>query len=142
MEVTQPMTTSTTTATGTFRVKSWDEGPWAEAETGPKLTHARVVDTYSGDIEGEGTSEALMCYPDEKVATYAGFERVAGRLGGRAGSFVLEGRGRYEDGVATTSWTVVPGSGTGALAGLRGTGGYTAAHGESEVRYRLDYSFE
>jgi hypothetical protein len=134
--------TTKTSATGTFATTSWDEGPWAEEEGGRKLTHAKVTSAYQGDIEGEGTSQSIMWYADEGRATYAGFERVVGRLGGRAGSFVLEGRGTYANGVATTEWTVVPGSGTGELAGLRGTGGYAAGHGESAVTYRLDYSFD
>jgi hypothetical protein len=136
------MTTSTTSATGTFQAKSWEEAPWAEDERGPKLTHAKVTYAYSGDIEGECTSQSLMCYPEESRATYVGFERVVGRLDGRSGSFVLEARGTFENGAATTTWTVVPGSGTGGLTGLRGTGGYIAGSGESDVPYRLEYSFE
>jgi Protein of unknown function (DUF3224) len=136
------MSTSTSTAAGTFAIKSWDEGPWAEDDSGRKLTHASVTAGYRGDIEGEGSSRSVMYYRDEAHATYAGFERVVGRLGGRSGSFVLQAAGTYEDGAAATSWTVVPGSGTGELAGLRGTGGYVARHGASDVEYRLDYSFE
>jgi len=136
------MTTSTKTATGTFGVRSWDEGPWAEDDGGRKLTHARVTSAYEGDIEGAGTSQSIMWYADEGHATYAGFERVTGRLDGRSGSFVLEGRGTFEGGVAATTWTVVPGSGTGELTGLRGTGGYRAGEGQAAVPYRLDYSFD
>ena len=136
------MTTSTISATGTFRPKSWDEAPWAEDEQGHKLTHAKVTYDYSGDIEGECTSQALMWYPEESRATFAGFERVVGRLADRSGSFVLEARGTFENGAATTTWAVVPGSGTGGLTGLRGTGGYVAGSGESDVRYWLDYAFE
>ena len=136
------MTTSTISATGTFQAKSWDEGPWAEDERGPKLTHAKVTYAYSGDIEGECTSQSLMCYADQSRATFAGFERVVGRLDGRSGSFVLEARGTFENGAATTTWTVVPGSGTGGLSGLRGTGGYVAGSEQSDVPYRLDCSFE
>ena len=49
----------------------------------------------------------------ESSATYVGYERVTGTLGGRSGSFVLQGVGTWEGGVAKTTWTVVPGSGTG-----------------------------
>ena len=76
------------TATGTFTIKAWDEQPWAELEEAPKLTHARVTTTYSGDLEGEGTSGLLMAY-DQADATYAGYERFVGSLDGRPGSFVL-----------------------------------------------------
>ncbi len=135
-------TTTTMHATGTFTIKSWDEQPYAELEGTPKLTHAVVVATYAGDIQGEGTSGTLMFYRDEATATFSGFERVAGTLGGRSGSFVLQGAGSYAGGSATTTWTVVPGSGTGDLTGLRGEGSYVAPSGQMEVAYRLDYAFD
>ena len=135
------MTTTTIHAAGTFNATSWEEKPYAELEGAPKLTHAHVMNSYHGDIEGEGTSDSLMFYGDEGAATYFGFERVAGRLGGRPGSFVLEGAGTWKDGVATTRWSVVPGSGTEELMGLRGEGGF-AAGSEPEVSYSLDYRFE
>ena len=129
-------------ATGVFTPKSWDEGPYAEQEEAPRLTHARVTNAYAGDITGEGTSESLMFYRDERTATYFGFERVVGRVGERSGSFVLQGTGTFEKGAATTTWSVVEGSGTGELKGLRGDGGYVAGAGEVEIRYSLDYDFE
>lgn len=135
------MTTTTVHATGTFKATSWDEKPYAELEGAPKLTHAHVTNSYHGDIEGEGTSDSLMFYGAEGAATYFGFERVVGRLGGRSGSFVLEGTGTWKDGVATTTWSVVPGSGTEQLRGLRGQGGFAAGSG-LEVSYSLDYHFE
>lgn len=138
------MTVETTnaTATGTFEIRSWDEKPYAELEGAPKLTHAHVTAAYAGDIQGEGTFDSVMCYRSDQEATYSGFERVAGSLGGRAGSFVVQSSGTYADATATTAWSVVPGSGTGELAGLRGEGGYAARGGESKVDYRLDYRFE
>jgi Protein of unknown function (DUF3224) len=129
----------TTTATGTFKVSSWDEGPWAEQEGAPKLTLARVTTAYSGDLEGEGTAHSLMLYTCG--AEYFGFERVVGSVGGRTGSFVLRSEGTWQDGAARTTWSVVPGSGTGELSGLRGDGGYTARD-QAEVAYTLDYHFE
>jgi hypothetical protein len=133
------MGTTTTHAEGTFKAESWDEGPYAEVEGAPKLTHARVTSSYDGDLQGKGTSASLMFYRDDAGATYVGYERVEGSLGGRSGSFVLEGTGSFEGGVARTTWKVVPGSGTGALRDLRGEGGYAAPSGEMAVPYWLDY---
>jgi len=126
-------------ATGSFKIANWDEGPFAEHQDAPKLTAARVTATYSGDIQGEGTSQSVMAYVGG--AEYHGYERIVGSLAGRSGSFVLRAEGTWEDGVARTKWTVVPGSGTGDLAGLRGEGGYDATD-QAEVQYRLDYRFE
>lgn len=141
------MPTSTAHATGTFNVTSWDEKPWAEVEGAPKLTHASSTSSYHGDIEGEGVAESLMFYSTGRpadghaaTASYFGYERILGRLGERTGSFVLKAVGTHEDGVATTNWSVVPGSATGELSGLRGEGGFAAS--AMEVSYSLDYYFE
>jgi Protein of unknown function (DUF3224) len=126
-------------ATGSFTIKSWDERPFAELEGAPKLTQARVTTTYGGDLDGEGTSTLVMAY-DGADASYAGYERVVGSLGGRSGSFVLRLTGGFEQGAARTAWAVVEGSGTGELAGLQGEGGYVAKQGEPEVAYELRWS--
>ena len=47
---------------------------------------------------------------------------MTGKLLGRAGSFVLQHEGTFSDGLARSSYFVVPGSGTGALARLSGEG--------------------
>jgi Protein of unknown function (DUF3224) len=131
--------TTTSRATGSFTIKSWDERPFAELEGAPKLTQARVTTTYGGDLDGEGTSTLVMAY-DGADASYTGYERVVGSLGGRSGSFVLRLAGGFEQGAARTDWSVVEGSGTGELAGLRGEGGYVAKQGEPEVAYELRWS--
>jgi len=105
------------------------------------LTTARVVNSYSGDLEGEGIVQHVMFYASETHATYVGYERVVGRLGAREGSFVLHSSGTFQDGVATTRWSVVPESTTGELRGLRGSGGYAARH-EPAVKFELEYSFD
>jgi Protein of unknown function (DUF3224) len=131
--------TTTGKATGTFTIKGWDEQPFAEVEGAAKLTQAHVTTTYCGDLDGEGTSVLVMAY-DGDDASYTGYERVVGSLGGRSGSFVLRLAGGFEQGAARTDWTVVEGSGTGELAGLQGEGGYVAKQGEPEVAYELRWS--
>ena len=135
------MAATTGKASGGFTIKAWDEQPWAELDRAPKLTHARVTTSYGGDLDGEGTSGLLMVY-DQDDATYAGYERVVGSLGGRSGSFVLRLDGGFQDGAARTTWTVVEGTGTGDLAGLRGEGGYLAKQAAAEVAYELRWSLE
>jgi hypothetical protein len=126
-------------AHGTFSIKNWDEKPFAEHAQAPKLTRADVVNTYSGDLEGEGTVGHIMFYESETHATYVGYERLVGRLRGRAGTFVVHSQGTFKDGLATTTWSIEPNSGTGDLKGVRGKGGYAAKHGESSVEYQLEY---
>ncbi len=81
--------TTTMQATGTIATNSWDEEVYAPIERAPKLSLDRIRHAFSGDIEGVGTARFLNAYRGESAATFAGFERVTGSLGGRAGSFVL-----------------------------------------------------
>ncbi len=130
-----------THATATFQVKSWDEKPYNEIDDVPKLTRVSVSKSFSGDIEGEGTLEYLMIQHDDGSASFVGLERVVGRVGDRSGSFVLQHTGTFEEGTAKDAFSVVPGSGTGDLRGLRGEGSFAAAHAEN-YPITLDYDFE
>ena len=128
-------------ATATFVQKTWDENPYDGREGGATLTRASVTASYHGEIEGEGTVEYLMAYPGDDSASFTGLQRVVGRIGGRSGSFVLRTNGTFENGTAKESWSVVPGSGTEDLRGLRGEGSLvTLDHERASVT--LDYDFE
>jgi hypothetical protein len=127
-----------THATGEFELKSWDEEQYDEIEGGGKLTRATVTQGFSGDIEGDGAVQWLMCYRADGTADFVGLQRVIGRIGGRSGSFVLQNTGTFDGKQATGPWSVVPGSGTGELRGLRGQGEFGAPHGP-KASYTLDY---
>jgi hypothetical protein len=132
-----------THATAVFEVKTWDEKPYQEIEGGSKLTRASVTKAFRGDITGDGTSESLMFYRADGSAVFTSLERIVAAIGGRAGSFVLQGSGIYRDGTATCDFTVVADSGSGELRGLRGEGRYVAGHADyPNVPFTLDYSFE
>ena len=133
----------TTHATGTIVTTSWDEQPYSKIEGGGKLTHTHMTDTLQGDIEGEGVVEYLMTYRHDGAGSFVGFERVIGHIGERSGSFVLQHSGVFEQGQVKGTWSVVPGSGTGDLRGLRGAGGYLwAGEGSQSTPFTLDYDFE
>lgn len=128
-------------ATGVFEVSSWKEDTYRELDTGGKLTRASVSASLTGDLTGHATVEWLMCYQKSGSARYVGLQRVEGSLGGRQGTFVIETVGDFDGGLATGTWTVLPGSGTGALAGLRGSGSFQAPHG-SKASFTLDYGID
>jgi hypothetical protein len=128
----------TQTANARFTIKSWDEKAYSEGEGVPRLTRATVTKTFTGDIEGEGQVEYLMMYRSDGTATFVGLERIVGRIGARAGSFVLQRTGVFEGGQAKESFSVIPGSATGQLSGLRGDGGSALGH-EAEYPFTLNY---
>src|SRR5438046_2826991 len=128
-------------AAATFTLKSWNEAPYNEMQRAPKLTRASVTKAYQGDITGEGKVEYLMMYRDDGSANFTGLERVVGTVGGRSGSFVLQHNGTFERGVATVTLSVVPGSGTEALRGVKGDGQFAVGHDEP-YHITFDYSFE
>jgi len=131
-------------ATGILEIKNWDEKPYEEIGGAAKLTRASVTTSFHGDIEGEGTLEYLMAYPDDNsinaIVSYVGLQRVVGHIGDRSGSFVLQHSGTYENSTPRDTWFVVPGSGTEDLRGLRGEGGYVAQDSQP-ISFTLDYDF-
>jgi hypothetical protein len=130
-----------THATGKINVKVYEPSAYDQPADGPVLVRIHVEEDFSGDIAGVGVAEFLQTARSESEASFVGVERVAGTLGRRAGTFVLQDEGTLKDGTVSGSWFVVPGSGTGELRGLRGEGGFTAALGEG-AEVTLDYWFE
>ena len=122
----------------TFKILSWDEESFDEPEDGTKLTRAHVRKSFHGDLSGTGNLMYVMTYLNSEEASFTGFEKVVGSLGGRTGSFVLRHTGSYDGEKATSEYEVVPGSGTNELAGLSGTGEFSAGHAE-EHDMTFDY---
>lgn len=126
------------TAKSRFAIQSWEEKAYSEGDNVPKLTRASVTKAFTGDLEGEGKVEYLMMYRSDGSASFVGLERVTGGIGGKVGTFVLHRTGVFENGQAKESYTVVPGSGTGDLRGLKGDGSSDVGHG-MEHPFELHY---
>jgi hypothetical protein len=126
------------TANARFAIKNWDEKPYSEGQGEPRLTRASVTKTYTGDIEGQAQVEYLMMYRSDGSASFVGLERVVGRIGDKTGTFVLQRIGAFESGQAKESYSVIPGSATGDLQGLRGDGSSAVGHG-MEHPFTLTY---
>ncbi|MBA2276616.1 MAG: DUF3224 domain-containing protein [Chloroflexia bacterium] len=125
-------------AEGTFAVEGWDEKPYDEHE-GTRLARTTVTKTFQGDVEGTSTAELLMAYgAAEGSAAYVGFERIAGRVHDRSGSFLLHHSATMAGGDGSATWSVVPDSGTGELRGLRGEARITREPGGGHT-FTLDY---
>lgn len=107
----------------------------------PALMEVHLNETFAGDIEGASPVRALEVHRNDKSASLVSLQRFTGKLGGRQGTFVLQGQESVENGKIKATWSVVPGSGTGELAGLRGEGGFEGEFGKGSVG-TLDYWFE
>ncbi len=132
-------------ATGTLKPVKWDEKTYDQIAADKKLTKATVELAFSGEIVGTGTVEFLMFYKayDEKdahkaSATFMGLMRFNGTLKGKSGSFVMDDRGTFENGVLTGMLQILPGSGTGELVGIAGNAHYHS--NASDVAFEIEYA--
>ncbi|WP_024877606.1 DUF3224 domain-containing protein [Saccharomonospora piscinae] len=126
-----------------YTMTGWDERVVAGGSEGPRYAHAHATFTYTGVIEGSSVCDYLLYY-DERTGhggqRAPGFERVEGRVAGREGGFVIRHDVAYTDEGISDRFTVVPGSGTGELAGLSGSG--TASSASEVVPYTFDYRLD
>lgn len=108
-------------ASGTFEVKLAPVGNDSTPE-GPNLGRMSIDKTFKGDLEGVSKGEMITAagISVKESAAYSAVERVTGTLGGKPGSFALQHTGVMDRGKPSLLITVVPDSGTGALAGLTG----------------------
>ncbi len=109
-----------TVAKGTFVVEMKPQTEPSTAE-GVSLGRMSLDKRFDGDLVATGKGEMLTALtPLKGSAGYVAMERVTGTLQGRSGSFVFQHSGTMDQGAQRLSITVVPGSGTGALAGISG----------------------
>ena len=114
---------------GTFTVESFVPAALApapeEITTGLPVGVAVLVKQFSGGVEGRSATIFTAAFDQASgVGTYVAMESFAGSLEGVAGAV------NFTHGATTTGadrvaehFVVVPGSGTGGLAGLTGGGG-------------------
>lgn len=123
-------------ATCTFT--AWDEDPGFGPDAPlPRLAHATVAFAYTGGFEATSEARFAMHYRADGTGTSQGFELVAGTRDGEEGTFVVHHDDVFgPDGVDST-WSVVEGTGTGAFAGLTGSGSAHLGEGTKEWGWAL-----
>ena len=121
-------------------VQSSEAKPYDQTAS-PTLMEIHISETFTGDIDGESPVRALQIQRDDHSASMVSVQRFRGKLGGRQGSFVLQGQETVENGKIKATWFVVPRSGTGDLTGVRGEGGFEGEFGKGS-RGWLEYWFE
>ncbi|WP_084963139.1 DUF3224 domain-containing protein [Thermoactinospora rubra] len=109
------------TAKGTFDVHDWTPQPPLADHDGISVAHVTLRKTFHGDLTGSSVVHmTIATTPVEDSRSYVAVERVTGTLDGREGTFLLQHSAAMDRGEQTLRISVVPDSGTGELAGLRG----------------------
>lgn len=112
----------TQVAKGTFEVKVTPLP--AEANVGdPTISRLSLDKTWSGDIAGSSKGQMLGSQSETEKGSggYVAIEHFTGTLQGKKGSFSLQHHGTMGGGKFEINVYVVPGTGTGDLAGISGT---------------------
>ena len=108
-------------AAGTFEVKLTPQ-PADPAVAGAEISRFLLEKQFHGGLEATSQGQMLAFGGAQKGSGgYVAIERVTGTLDGRTGSFALQHSGRMQPGATQLSIAVIPGSGTGQLAGLAGS---------------------
>lgn len=129
------------TASGKFTVTGGGEQTVREAPGEVKLARVSGSQRFVGSIEGVGSVEWVFGYRPDRSAVFAGFQRIEGSIDGRSGSLILESTGNHDGKASNGRWRIIPGSGTGELAGITGEGTFEAPGGP-EVAYKLEYRLD
>ena len=125
-------------ASGQFIVDGQVEDILGGISGAPRIARISQSCRFTGQLEGESMAEFTAVLPREGDGRFHGFQRVFGRLGEREGAFVLSVTGTYTDGQPRGEWTIVPKSGSGDFAHIRGGGTFSLPDGKPG-RYRLDF---
>ena len=125
-------------ATGTFDVQLHAAPPDTYAD-GATMGRMTVDKQLHGDLDATSIGQMLT---GGEISTgsgvYVAVEKVTGSLKGLTGSFILHHTGIMDKGAQHLTITVVPGSGTGQLAGL--TGSMTIDIKDGKHFYGFDYA--
>jgi len=125
-------------AEGTFDVKTTLLAA-DDATGGTTIGRYALVKQFHGDLEAQGKGEMLAAGDQAKgSAGYVAIEQVTGTLHGHTGSFALQHTGTMDHTGYKLTVTVVPGSGSGELAGIAGTFTITIAAGKHS--YHFEYT--
>src|SRR5262245_51495776 len=99
MKTTQSHTKASTRARAKAKITvQSSEGRPYDQTVGPALMELRLSETFTGDIEGESPVRALQILRDDHSASLVSVQRFRGKLGGRQGTFVLQGQEIVENG--------------------------------------------
>jgi hypothetical protein len=123
---------------GSFKVKLQPLSHSVSTEPGNTLGRMSIDKRFEGALSASSKGEMLSAITAVKgSAGYVAIEQVSGSLEGKTGSFVLQHFGMMHNGEQRLTLEVVPESGSGELAGLRGSMAIRIENGQHF--YDFDY---
>lgn len=129
--------------TSTFTVASFEPTDLTgEIETGSPVGVARMVKEFTGGLTGRATTLFTAAFDQAAgLGTYVAMESFAGTLDGRVGSLAIAHSATTDGGPDRLHEIVVivPGSGTGDLVGVTGTG---AMRIDEDGTHHLDLDYQ
>ncbi|MET9887788.1 DUF3224 domain-containing protein [Streptomyces sp. NPDC006430] len=129
-------------ASGTFEVAGFTPAPVSGPgiETAVSVGVATMEKQYAGEVTGRSTTLFTAAFDQSRgTGTYVAMESFEGELRGRAGTFnFAHSATTLGEDRESEFFVIVPTSGTGALAGITGTGG-VAVDADGTHRIWFDY---
>jgi hypothetical protein len=122
-------------ATGTFEVQLSPQ----QDEQAP-VGRMVINKVFSGDLKGTGTGQMISKRIEGGNAVYYAVEEVVATLDGKSGAFTLLHHGEMSASEQSLSISVMPGSGSGELAGISGNMAINIEEGMHS--YQFSYTFE
>lgn len=107
------------TVVGTFDVTMHPEPPFVDGD-GVVLARATFDKTFFGPLSATSHAQFLSVRAGTNAA-YVALERIEGTLAGRQGSFVVTHKAFQSPSEKNLLVEIVPGTGTGELAGISGS---------------------
>jgi Protein of unknown function (DUF3224) len=109
-----------TSAVSPFTLDTFEVDEPYNVEEDVASARARIYKTFTGDLVATSTVEMLSVRVAGDGAGYVAVETVRGALHGKAGTFAILHAGTMDGDDVWARWPLIPGSGTGELAGISG----------------------
>ena len=115
--------------TGNVTTISWAEETLPDESSNRRVSHVSGERKYRGGtrgLRGKGTFQLILTHHANDLATFDGYEDIAGSIGSKNGGFQIRHVGNITGGIVRSTWEVVDASGTGDLVGINGNGDFSS----------------
>jgi len=106
--------------TGTFKILDWQETVEQELTDTTKLSVAEIKQAYNGDITGNSIVKFQLYYKNSAFALFNGFEVINYEREGTQATLIAKHDGKFENGIATSTFLITDASHDTHLIGLIG----------------------